>query len=158
MVNETGLTSARKEDSALTASGKDGASAPARSHFTIGEVAREFGFTLRALRFYEEKGLISPRRSGNRRLYSKGDLRRLRIIANGKKIGLSLDDIREILKADTGESDDTKLLKVSLDKAVRRLDALEHEQAQLQDYTREAVKLINELKTKLGRETLTAAK
>jgi DNA-binding transcriptional ArsR family regulator len=44
---------------------------------TIGEVAEELGFTLRALRFYEEKGLVSPRRSGNRRLYSPADRRRL---------------------------------------------------------------------------------
>jgi DNA-binding transcriptional MerR regulator len=157
--NEHGLLSAVDEGQEKKGSDSAGStsSAPARSHYTIGEVAREFGFTLRALRFYEEKGLIAPRRSGNRRLYSPAELRRLRIIASGKKIGLSLDDIREILKADQDEADETRMLEVSLDKAVKRLDALEHEQNQLQDYTREAVKLINELKTRLGKTPLASA-
>ena len=134
------------------------AAALTRSHYTIGEIAREFGFTLRALRFYEEKGLIAPRRAGNRRLYSATERRRLTIIASGKKIGLSLDDIREILKADTSDVDESPMLNVALDKAVRRLDALEQEKNQLQDYTREAVKLINELKSKLGQDVVAAAK
>lgn len=160
MATDLGLLSAVDEGRTTVSegSGRGLSSGTTRSHFTIGEVAREFGFTLRALRFYEEKGLISPRRSGNRRLYSATELRRLTIIASGKNIGLSLDDIREILKADSNDADNTRMLEVSLDKAVQRLEALEQEQAQLQDYTREAVKLINELKTRLGKGTLTSAK
>lgn len=132
-----------------------GSTAPlARSHYTIGEIAREFGFTLRALRFYEEKGLISPRRAGNRRLYSATERRRLTIIASGKKIGLSLDDIREILKADTSDVDESPMLAIALDKAINRLDALEQEKTQLQDFTREAVKLIGDLKSRLGQGTI----
>lgn len=123
---------------------------PARTHYTIGEVAREFAFTLRALRFYEEKGLISPRRTGNRRLYSETDRRRLEIIASGKKIGLSLDDIRDILKADKSDSDQTPMLETALGKAVSRLDMIEQEKALLQTYTHEALKLIDDLKAKLG--------
>ena len=121
-----------------------------RSHYMIGEMAREFGFTLRALRFYEEKGLISPRRAGNRRLYSANERRRLTVIAAGKKIGLSLDDIREILRADKGDSDNQPVMKKTLEKAEDRLEALEEEKAQLDAYTTETVKLIDELKTKLA--------
>ena len=66
--------------------------------FRIGELAREFDVTLRTLRFYEDKGLLNPRRVGNLRLYTRGDRARLRIILLGKRVGFSLKDIREILE------------------------------------------------------------
>ena len=54
-----------------------------KAAFTIGELSREFGVTLRALRFYENKGLISPHRDGLNRLYSQGDRTRLALILKG---------------------------------------------------------------------------
>jgi len=120
----------------------------ARNLFTIGEIAREFEFTLRALRFYEEKGLVSPRRSGNRRLYSQDDRKRLEIIADCKKVGMPLEDIRIILQAEGG-NDDTSLTRVALEKAIARLDALEEEKARIEQYTREALTLIESLNKKL---------
>src|SRR5438045_9614518 len=66
-----------------------------KSAFTIGELSREFGVTLRALRFYENKGLISPQREGLSRLYSKGDRTRLALILKGKKLGFTLAEIRQ---------------------------------------------------------------
>ncbi|MCT8971113.1 MerR family transcriptional regulator [Microbaculum marinisediminis] len=128
---------------------REAGAAATRSLFTIGEIAREFGFTLRALRFYEEKGLISPRRNGNRRLYSAEDRQRLEIIANGKKIGMPLDDIHEILRAGSA-NDDTPMIRVALEKATARLDALEAEKAQVESFTREALKLIDGLNKKLS--------
>ena len=84
MTNETGMILAMNYASAEReiAQAKSPGTVSARNLFTIGEIAREFGFTLRALRFYEEKGLISPRRNGNRRLYSMEDRKRLEIIAD----------------------------------------------------------------------------
>lgn len=124
--------------------------ATARTHYTIGEIAREFGFTLRALRFYEEKGLIRPRRNGNRRLYSAADRRRLEIVAQCKKIGMPLDDIQAILA--TGEdSDESRRTEVALEKTLARLDALNAEKARLHDYTQEALLLVADLKARLGR-------
>jgi DNA-binding transcriptional MerR regulator len=120
-----------------------------RSLFTIGEISREYGFTLRALRFYEEKGLIAPRRNGNRRLYSQDDRRRLEVIANAKKVGMPLDDIRDILKLDTA-GDRTGMLRMALEKTITRLDALEEEKSQVETYTREALKLIDGLNKQLG--------
>ncbi len=64
--------------------------AVSKSAFTIGELSREFGVTLRALRFYENKGLISPHRDGLNRLYSQGDRTRLALILKGKKLGFTL--------------------------------------------------------------------
>jgi DNA-binding transcriptional MerR regulator len=65
----------------------------------IGEVAREFGVTLRALRFYEDKGLIAPLRQGVTRLYRPEDRRRLGLILKGKQLGFTLQRIRALLDA-----------------------------------------------------------
>jgi DNA-binding transcriptional MerR regulator len=128
--------------------GRENGTATTRTVFTIGEIARDFGFTLRALRFYEEKGLIAPRRNGNRRLYSTDDRQRLEIIANGKKIGMPLEDIRDILQAGTG-SDEMPMLRIALEKTIARLDALEEEKTQVERFTREALKQIDGLNKQL---------
>lgn len=65
--------------------------------FTIGELAAEFGITARALRFYEEEGLIAPGRDGATRIYSRRDRARVVWILRGKSVGFSLDDIGELL-------------------------------------------------------------
>ena len=58
-----------------------------KESFTIGELAREFDVTLRALRFYEDKGLLNPRRRGQTRIYSRRDRARLRLLLMGKRVG-----------------------------------------------------------------------
>ena len=73
--------------------------------YTISELAREFQVTPRALRFYEDKGLLSPTRDGLNRVYSTRDRARLKLILQGKSVGFSLSDIREIL--DLYEADET---------------------------------------------------
>lgn len=65
--------------------------------YSISELAREFGVTARALRFYEDKDLLHPARDGMTRVYSYRDRARLQLIVRGKRVGLSLADIREIL-------------------------------------------------------------
>src|SRR5215475_15412454 len=65
--------------------------------YTISELAREFAVTPRALRFYEDKGLLTPRRDGMNRVYSHRDRGRLQMILRGKRVGLSLIEIKEIL-------------------------------------------------------------
>ncbi len=65
--------------------------------FTIGELASEFGITLRTLRFYEDKGLIKPHRQGLNRIYSRRDKARIRLILVGKEVGFSLGEIKEML-------------------------------------------------------------
>jgi DNA-binding transcriptional MerR regulator len=65
--------------------------------FTIGELATEFGVTLRTLRFYEDKGLISPQRQGVNRIYTRRDRARLKLILLGKQIGLPLGEIKDML-------------------------------------------------------------
>lgn len=65
--------------------------------YTISQLAREFEVTPRALRFYEDKGLLTPRRDGMNRVYSHRDRARLQLILRGKRVGLSLIEIKEIL-------------------------------------------------------------
>ncbi|WP_238618677.1 MerR family transcriptional regulator [Ectothiorhodospira mobilis] len=63
--------------------------------YTIGELAREFGITTRAIRFYEDEGLLSPQRAGSKRLYRRRDRARLKLILRGKRLGFTLAEMRE---------------------------------------------------------------
>jgi len=65
--------------------------------YTITELCEEFGVTARALRFYEDEGLISPERRGTQRIYSHRDRARLAWILRGKRVGFSLTEIRELI-------------------------------------------------------------
>ena len=72
-------------------------SAIERAEFTIGELAREFDVTPRTIRFYEDQGLLAPRRDGQRRVYAQRDRTRLKLTLRGKRLGLSLSEIRELI-------------------------------------------------------------
>ncbi|HEX2648703.1 MAG TPA: MerR family DNA-binding transcriptional regulator [Burkholderiales bacterium] len=68
-----------------------------RSEYSISELAREFDVTPRAIRFYEDHGLLAPKRDGQRRIYSPRDRTRLKLTLRGKRLGLSLSEIRELI-------------------------------------------------------------
>jgi DNA-binding transcriptional MerR regulator len=70
---------------------------PDREHFTISDLSAEFAVTARALRFYEDEGLIAPERRGLQRIYSQRDRARLAWILRGKRVGFSLGEIREMI-------------------------------------------------------------
>lgn len=65
--------------------------------FSISELAREFDVTPRAIRFYEDQGLLAPRRDGQRRIYTPRDRTRLKLTLRGKRLGLTLAEIRELI-------------------------------------------------------------
>ena len=65
--------------------------------YGIAELAREFAVTTRTIRFYEDKGLLAPLRKGQRRIYAPRDRVRLRLIMRGKRLGFSLEEIRELI-------------------------------------------------------------
>lgn len=74
------------------------AALPSEQTFAIGELAEELGITTRTIRFYEERGLISPARSeGNQRIYSRKDRGRLKLILRHRDGGFTLDELRELL-------------------------------------------------------------
>src|SRR5213079_585496 len=68
-----------------------------RAEFSISELAREFDVTPRAIRFYEDQGLLAPRRAGQRRIYTPRDRTRLKLTLRGKRLGLTLSEIRELI-------------------------------------------------------------
>ncbi|HEX8663644.1 MAG TPA: MerR family transcriptional regulator [Beijerinckiaceae bacterium] len=73
--------------------------------YTIGDLAREFGVSLRALRFYEDRGLLSPVRLGSSRIYDARQRARLELILKGKQLGFTLTEIRALLeREERGES------------------------------------------------------
>lgn len=90
----------------------------------IGEVADEFKVTLRTLRFYEDKGLINPKRVGTSRFYGRREKARLRLILLGRDIGFSLEDIREMLNLYEPKSGNQAQLRVALEKAAMQLERL----------------------------------
>jgi DNA-binding transcriptional MerR regulator len=95
-----------------------------RPHLTIGELCDEFGVTARALRFYEDEALIAPERRGTQRLYSERDRARLAWILRGKRVGLSLSDIKELLDLyDVGDGRRTQRL-ATIERCQEKVDAL----------------------------------
>src|SRR5215510_3204417 len=68
-----------------------------RAEYAIGDLAREFDVTPRAIRFYEDQGLLAPRREGQRRIYTPRDRTRLKLTLRGKRLGLTLSEIRELI-------------------------------------------------------------
>jgi DNA-binding transcriptional MerR regulator len=105
--------------------------------FTISELAKEFATTARTIRFYEEKGLIHPLREGQHRLYSSSDRTRLKLILRGKRIGLSLEECREIIDMYDPMSNNSQQLQRLLAKIEQRRYQLEQQlndiKATLQD-------------------------
>jgi DNA-binding transcriptional MerR regulator len=92
--------------------------------FTIGDLAREFDVTLRTLRFYEDKHLLSPRRQGMNRLYSRRDRARLKLILLGKKVGFSLVEIKEMLDLYDLKDGHVLQLRMALEKFGRQREVL----------------------------------
>jgi DNA-binding transcriptional MerR regulator len=68
-----------------------------RAEFSISELASEFDITPRAIRFYEDQGLLAPKRDGQRRIYTPRDRTRLKLTLRGKRLGLTLSEIRELI-------------------------------------------------------------
>jgi DNA-binding transcriptional MerR regulator len=90
--------------------------------YTIGALAREFDVTPRAIRFYEDEGLIAPGRDAGRRVYGKREYVRLKLILRGKRLGFSLAEVREMLELYDSAPDERPQLQKFLDAlAVRRL-------------------------------------
>jgi DNA-binding transcriptional MerR regulator len=97
------------DDAAATAEGASG------RLFTITELASEFDITPRAIRFYEDMGLLEPARAGRNRVYTQRDRTRLKLTLRGKRLGLSLQEVKQLVDMYDSESDAVPQLKAFLD-------------------------------------------
>ena len=95
-----------------------------REQFTISELTDEFGVTARALRFYEDKGLIAPIRQGTARIYSKQDRARLVWLLRAKRVGFSLDEAREMIDLYSVEDRRATQRRVTIDKCTNKIEEL----------------------------------
>jgi DNA-binding transcriptional MerR regulator len=102
-----------------------------KERFTIHELVEEFDVTSRTLRFYEEKGLLTPTRRGQDRIYSRRDRARLKLVLMGKSVGFSLEDVRAMLDLyDLGDGQATQL-RVALERFEEKLAELDRKRRDL---------------------------
>jgi len=104
---------------------------------TIRQMCDAFNVTARTLRFYEAKELISPIRQGQKRLFTKRDRARLKLILRGKKFGFSLEDIRQLLEMYYMEDQQATQLKNTFQLANKRLAELKEQRDDLDQTIRE---------------------
>jgi DNA-binding transcriptional MerR regulator len=95
--------------------------------WTIGELARTFGITTRAIRFYEDEGLLQPDRDGQTRIYRPRDRVRLKLILRGKRLGFSLSESRELIDMYSPDADNRDQLQALLDKIADRRRQLDQQ-------------------------------
>jgi DNA-binding transcriptional MerR regulator len=99
--------------------------------YSISNLAAEFGVTTRTIRFYEEKGLLQPRRDGTRRIYSPADRTKLRLILRGKRLGLSLDESAEIILMYGSPKNNRKQLETLIARFREKREELERQRKDL---------------------------
>lgn len=100
---------------------------------SISELAREFGITPRTIRHYEDQGLLAPQRAGQARIYSKRDRTRLKLTLRGKRLGLSLAEIREMIDLYDNAPDETAQLYKFLAALSRRKAQLEQQREDIRE-------------------------
>ena len=117
--------------------------------YSISELSKEFAVTARTIRFYEEKGLISPTRSGQDRVYHRRDHVRLHLILRGKRLGFSLADIEEMLRLYDQGDDQVEQLRVTLTKSQDRIEALKQQRRDIDDAVNELEQICVEIDSNL---------
>ena len=123
--------------------------------YSITDLAREFDITTRAIRFYEDQGLIRPERRGQARIYTQRDRTRLKLILRGKRLGFSLEEVGEIINLYDGAPGEVGQLNFFLEKIDARRALLEAQREDI-EVTLEELKVVEdrckrrlkELKTK----------
>jgi len=122
-----------------------------RDRYTISDLTREFGVTARALRFYEDEGLIAPSRNGLSRIYSKRDRARLAWIMRAKNVGFSLTEIRELIDLyDLGDGR-VEQRRVTLQRCREKVAKLRKQKADIESSIKELTEFVGHIeKLELG--------
>ena len=117
--------------------------------YTITELANEFDITARALRFYEEKGLLSPAREGQTRIYSHKDRVRLQLILSGRRVGLTLREIGDIFDLYQADGDCEEQYRLAISLFRRRMKVVEEQRAQVDQQIERLNDICSDLEQKL---------
>ncbi len=107
-------------------------SQPAAAPFTISDLAREFGITPRTIRFWEDQGILAPEREGSKRVFTRGDRARLKMALRGKRLGLSLAEIKDLIGMYSSTADETPQLQECLRVISKRRQALEQQREDIE--------------------------
>ena len=113
--------------------------------YSVTELANDLGVTPRALRFYEDKGLIAPQRAGTTRVYTRRDRGRLMLILRGKRLGFTLSEVREWLDLYEVDPDQLSQMTHLRDKVRARIDALEQQREDLDATLRELREILEQV-------------
>jgi DNA-binding transcriptional MerR regulator len=116
----------------------------------VSELASEFGLTSQALRFYETRGLLSPKRAGNVRVYDYRDHARLTLIQKFRRLGFSLDEIAEYLAHYRSGQPSAEQYRDGLQKVERRLAELRRMRSEIDETIRELKDMRKEALTRLN--------
>jgi DNA-binding transcriptional MerR regulator len=116
----------------------------------IGELAQEFEVSLRTLRFYEDKGLLKPKRVGATRLFSRRDRARLKLIMLGRKVGFSLREVKQMLDMYKSDASNQRQYQFVLDKSQKQLDRLKKQRDELLEAMNDLQGLVHEVKGRLA--------
>lgn len=132
-------------DRLITCNGADRTNDSENKVFKIGDLAKEFSVTLRTLRFYEDRGLLTPERMGSTRLYSLQDRSRLKLILLAKRVGFSLIEIHELMEIyDLGDQNNWHLQLV-LDKFRDQMTILQEQKTELDKSMEELTDIVTSL-------------
>ena len=99
----------------------------------IGDVSEMFAVSLRTLRFYEDKGLITPQRNGVTRLYSRKDLGRIKLILLGRKVGFSLREVKQLIDLYEPGGSNVSQMKATLEKGRRQLEKMKQQRTAIDE-------------------------
>jgi DNA-binding transcriptional MerR regulator len=118
--------------------------------FSISDLASEFDVTTRTIRFYEEKGLLNPKREGTRRVYSPADRTKLRLILRGKRLGLRLDESAEIILMYGTQGNNRRQLESLVAKIQEKREELKRQQRDLKLMLKELADAENKCRVALA--------
>jgi DNA-binding transcriptional MerR regulator len=130
---------------------------PSKPVYSISDLAQEFALTTRAIRFYEDEGLLAPRRRGQTRIYGERERTRIKLILRGKRLGLALSEIRELFDIYATAGNERPQLAKFLQMLTDRRAMLHQQREDIDAVLAEIAFLERDCRRRLKQESLTAA-